>query len=81
MVRKTAMIQDEQTLEQLENTFPSLSGDAFSAAFKRTIESGMDVLIAEDGYIYKVFPDGRREKIKKIDPPYSVEQGKPIQIR
>ncbi len=75
------MIQDEQALQQLENTFPSRSGDAFSAAFKRTIESGMDVLIAEDGYLYKVFPDGRREKIKKIEPPFSVAKGKPIQIR
>jgi len=75
------MIQDEQALQELEEKFPSLSGAAFSAAYKKTIESGNSVLIAEEGYIYEVFPDGTRKKIKKIELPTRVEPGKPIQIR
>jgi hypothetical protein len=75
------MIQDEQALQELEEKFPSLSGAAFSAAYKKTLEAGLSVLIAEEGYIYEVFPDGTRKKIKKIEPPTRVDPGKPIRIR
>lgn len=75
------MIQDEQAIEALEATFPLLSGAAFSAAYKKTLAAGMSVLIAEEGYLYEVFPDGTRKQITKIEPPTRVVPGKPIQIR
>jgi hypothetical protein len=38
------------------------------------------VLQSEQGYIYEVFPDGRRVVVKKIEPPTPVVSGRKITI-
>ena len=75
------MIQDEQTMRELEEQFPSLSGVAFSAAYRESLKAGLSVLISENGYIYEVFPDGSRKMIKQVELPTHVQPGKPIRIR
>jgi hypothetical protein len=74
------MTADEKRFEELEEGFPSLSGSAFSKAFRQTLDSGLSVLVSDDGFIYEVFPNGTRRQIKRIDPPTAVEKGKKITI-
>jgi hypothetical protein len=74
------MTENEQHVQELENEFASLSGSAFYAAFRRTLDSGLSVYESEGGFIYEIFPDGSRKKIKPIDSPTPVERGKKILI-
>jgi hypothetical protein len=71
----------DQDIHTLENRFPAVSGSAFAEARERVLASGQSVLQSQDGLIYEVFPDGRREFVKKIEPPTTVEPGKMITIR
>lgn len=71
----------DQDIQALESQFPAVSGSAFAAAREHVLASGQSVLQSQDGVIYEVFPDGRREVVKKIEPPILVEPGKTITIR
>ena len=59
----------------LESQFPALSGQAFATARERVLASGQSVLQTEGGFMFRVFPDGRKEVVKQIDPPTSVKPG------
>ena len=63
----------DRDIQQLESEFPAVSGQAFAAARQKVLASGQSVLQAEDGVIYRVQPDGRKEKVKKIQPPTVVQ--------
>jgi hypothetical protein len=71
----------DQEIHKLESQFPAVSGTAFATARKQVLASGQSVLQSEDGVIFEVFPDGRREVVKRIEPPIPVEPGKIITIR
>lgn len=65
----------DQDFQVLENQFPSLSGQAFAAASQRVLASGQSVLQTEGAFVVRVFPDGRKEVVKQIEPPTSVNPG------
>lgn len=71
----------DQEIQKLENQFPAVSGSAFAAARERVLASGQSVLQSEDGVIYEVFPDGRKELVKRIEPPTSVTPGAKYTIK
>jgi hypothetical protein len=71
----------DQDIQKLETAFPALSGQAFAAARKRVREAGQTVLQSEGNAVMKVFPDGRKELVKRIDPPTRVVRGTRIVIR
>jgi len=75
------MPDQENNIEMLENQFPAISGSAFAAAREQVLASGQSVLQSEQGYIYKVFPNGERVVVKKIEPPTPVALGRRITIR
>ncbi|MEO7297887.1 MAG: hypothetical protein ABI042_04845 [Verrucomicrobiota bacterium] len=75
------MADQENNIEKLENQFPAASGSAFAAARETILASGQSVLQSEQGYIYEVFPDGRRVVVKKIEPPTPDVYGRKITIR
>ena len=66
--------------EALETAFAPLSGIAFESARKQVLKSGQSVLIAQDGDLIRVHPDGAREFIKKIGKPLPVIKGKTLTI-
>ena len=72
--------QDDQ-IESLESQFAAASGSAFVAARDTVLGSGQSVLQSERGYIYEVFPDGRRVRVKKIEPPIPMVSGSRYTIR
>lgn len=57
------------------------SASAFSEARENILASGQSVLQSERGFIYEVFPDGRRVLVKKIKPPVPAKVGSQIIIR
>jgi hypothetical protein len=65
----------EQEIERLEQEFPTLAGIAFAAARQRALDAGESVLHSENGFIYEVFPDGRRRVIKQVNPPIEITPG------
>jgi hypothetical protein len=71
----------DQDIQQLESQFPAVSGSAFAVARENVLASGQSVLQSENGVIYEVFPDGRRVRVKQIEPPTSDVYGRKITIR
>lgn len=75
------MPNQEEEIQKLENQFPPVSGSAFAAAREKVLASGQSVLQSEGGSIYRVFPDGRKELVKQIEPPTPVTPGTKLTIR
>jgi hypothetical protein len=68
-------IMSDQEIQALESQFPPVSGQAFAEARTHVLASGQCVLQSEGGVVYRVFPNGRKEEVKKIDPPTPVKAG------
>ena len=73
------MMLNEEQIEELEGQFPEMAGIAF-AAYQRTLAAGLNVLVSDAGFIFEVFPDGRRKTIKQIAPPMLVVKGTRLKI-
>jgi hypothetical protein len=50
-----------------------VAGLAFTAARAQVLASGQSVLQSEGAFVYRVFPDGRKEVMKQIEPPTRVK--------
>ena len=68
-------------LQVLESQFPAVSGQAFAAAREQVLASGQSVLQSEGGFVVRVYPDGRKEVVKQIEPPIRVKSGTVYTIR
>jgi hypothetical protein len=75
------MSEQEINILRLENEFPAVSGTAFATTRANALAAGQSVLQSEDGFIYEVFPDGRRVFVKQIEPPTHVKPGSKFIIR
>jgi hypothetical protein len=69
------MADQEMESQMLETQFPTLSGRAFATARNMVVAAGLSVLQAEGQFIYRVFADGKKEVVKKIEPPIDVAIG------
>jgi len=65
----------DDDIQVLESRFPALSGQAFASESQRVLASGQSVLQSEGGVICRVFPNGRKEVVKEIEPPTRVTPG------
>ena len=65
----------DQDIQQLESQFPALSGEAFASARRSVLASGQSVLQTEGAFLVRVFPDGRKEVVKQIEPSTPVKRG------
>ena len=59
----------EKALDYLEQQIPELAEQATRQAYWRTLASGDSAVVAEDGNIVEVKPDGTRTIIKAIAKP------------
>ena len=75
------MPDQEDEIERLESQFPAVSGSAFAAARARVLASGQSVLQTENGFLYEVFPDGRKVLLKQVEAPTVVTPGTKLTIR
>jgi hypothetical protein len=71
----------DQEIQILESQFPATSGEAFAEARRKMLAAGQSVLESSKGIIYEIFPDGRRLKVKEIDPPVYVTPGLKVTLR
>ena len=62
----------DQELDFLEQQIPILAETAMKQAYWQTLTSGNSVMIAENGFLVEVSPDGSRKVVKEI--------GKPIRV-
>lgn len=69
------MSDEEKAIQSLETKFPTLSGSAFVAAREQVLASGQSVLQSENGFIYRVSPDGLKVLVKQVEPPTEVVSG------
>lgn len=75
------MSEQEHEILKLEDQFPPVSGSAFATARKMVLDSGQSVLQSEGGFIYRVFPDGKKVLVKEIEPPTQVISGSIFTLR
>jgi hypothetical protein len=75
------MAEQEEKFVALESLFASTAGVTFNEALNKALNSGQSVLQSDQGFIYEVFPDGTRKRVKAVAPPTPVEPGKKITIR
>ncbi|MFN9870636.1 MAG: hypothetical protein ACK55E_04260 [Cyanobacteriota bacterium] len=75
------MSEQERQLQDLERQFPLASGEAFAAARAQVLASGQSVLQTEGGFLVRVFPDGRKQRLKPVEPPTPVKPGTTFTIR
>lgn len=71
----------DQEIQLLESQFPSVSGSAFAAARKQVLASGHSVLESSDGFLYEVFPNGERKRVKAVERPTPITPGSKVKIR
>lgn len=71
----------DEDIQDLENSFPTMSGEAFAAARERALASGLSVLQTEGDLIVEVSPDGGKKIVKRIEPPTYLEIGSTFTIR
>ena len=62
----------DQELDFLEQQIPILAETAMKQAYWQTLTSGDKVLIAENGFLVEVSPDGSRKVVKEISKPIKV---------
>lgn len=65
----------DHDIQQLESQFPALSDRAFAVARQSVLASGQSVLQTEGAFVVRVFPDGRKEVVKQIEPSTPVKIG------
>ena len=70
----------EEAIDFLEEKIPELAEMALKLAYWQALASGHSVLEAEDGALYRIFPDGTKEFVKKLPPRIPVTQGQKITI-
>lgn len=65
----------EAELDFQEQAIPRLASAAFTAAFWHALAAGQEVVVARDGKLIKIYPDGREEFLKDIEKRISVRPG------
>ena len=71
----------EAAIDYLEAQIPILAEAALTIAYWGALSSGFSVLIAEDGALLEVFPDGTSKFIKNIPPRIPIEKGLKLVIK
>ena len=75
------MTDQERHLQELERQFPQASSAAFASARAQVLASGQSVLQSEGGFVVRVFPNGRKQRIKQLEPPTPAIPGTTFIIR
>lgn len=69
------MQMDEKTMQFLEEHIPEIAKTALIQAYWKALASGHKVLLAENGHLVEVSPDGTKIRLKSIEPPTLVKKG------
>lgn len=65
---------NEKQIDFLEKQIPIMAEYATKQAYIETLASGDKVMIAENGSLVEIYPDGSRKIVKEIAKPIKVTQ-------
>ena len=71
-------VREEKTQEE---EIPDLAVGAIKEAYKATLQARKSVLIADNGVLYEIFPDGTKTPIKPLKSPTPIRRGQTATIR
>jgi hypothetical protein len=71
---------DDEAIDYLEQFIPELAAIATREAYLQALMSGQSVLIADNGQLVEVFPNGTRKVIKKLEPTTKIPVGTKFEI-
>jgi hypothetical protein len=69
------------TIQQTDRRLNRLAKEATKTAYRNTLQSGRSVLIASNGEIRKVSPNGKFSVVKKTEPNVPVKKGTEIRVK
>jgi hypothetical protein len=69
------MTDRDAKIDYLEQHIPELAEAAGTQAYWASLAAGNDVLVIEEGAIYRVSPDGSRTFVQATDPPVTLDTG------
>jgi hypothetical protein len=75
------MTDRDAKIDYLEQHIPELAEAAGTQAYWASLAAGNDVLVIEEGAIYRVSPDGSRTFVKATDPPVTLDTGAARRLR
>jgi hypothetical protein len=75
------MNKNEKDIELLELEFVKNSSKVFADAAKEALQRGLSNVVAIDGKLYRVDPDGSSHFIKSIEPPTPIKPGTIFRIK
>ena len=73
--------KSSSSIQKTDRRLKQIARIATKAAYDRTLAAGHSVLIAQNGEIRRITPDGRSLLVKKIDPNVAVRKGTVIKIK
>jgi hypothetical protein len=71
---------DDEAIDYLEQFIPELAAIATREAYLQALMSGQSVLIAENGQLIEVSPNGNRKVIKELKPAIKIPIGTKFEI-
>ena len=72
---------DDEAIDYLEQFIPELAALATRQAYLQALASGQSVLIAENGQLIEIFPNGTKKLIKEIEHRKTAIVGNKIKIK
>ena len=67
--------------DMVNKRIAKLAREAFSQAYQEALQSEGGVTAVEDGVLYQVYKDGKKEKIKDIPPRIKLDPKKTYTLR
>ncbi|MFA6917090.1 MAG: hypothetical protein WC222_11880 [Parachlamydiales bacterium] len=71
---------NEEMICFLEESIPEIADAAVTRAYWHALASGGSVLERRDGNLVEIFPDGRRQVVRKLQPTMDVTIGQKVEI-
>ena len=72
---------DDEAIDYLEQFIPELAELATRQAYLQALASGQSVMIAENGQLIEVFPNGTKKFIKQLEPRTAMPVGSKFEIK
>lgn len=69
------MTERDAKIDYLEKHIPELAELAGTQAYWASLAAGNEVLVIEDGAIFRISPDGTRTFVQNTEPPVTLRRG------
>lgn len=70
----------DDELDRLEAIIPRLAAVATYAAYLRAVAAGHSLIMAKDGRLVQIHPDGSEEMLRDLGGKHKVESGKTFNV-